>query len=178
MSDAWKEPVVVWREPRYISAARVVLRTAFAFAWLFAEFAAIQLEWWWVAIPLGLGAFATGIHAALAVANLVLNKGVILRLMPSGTIEWPQSHQEHFLKRPVDFVDGPVVAVVLDKPVNIPSLHKPRVTLVGATQELKAVPLWGGKPLDLVERLNEHLEPRGMRAQLGRSLDRERFDKS
>lgn len=176
MSDAWKDAIAVWTEPRYISAARVVLRSVFAFAWVFVEFVAVQQEWLWLAIPLGFGAFATGLHATLAVANLAINKGVILRYTPSGVLEWPQSIQERVLKRPADFVDGRIISVVLDKPVNIPSLHKPRVTLVGSTKEMKAVPLYGQKPTVLVDRMNEVLESRGVHAKLGRTLDHERFE--
>lgn len=159
MSDAWRDSVPVWAEPTSASVIRVAQRGALAGLWgTLALF--VPSDWLsWVLMVFAAIAF---LHAVLAIANLARNKGVLLRLTGSGTIEWPQSLQEIWLRRPIEWVDGKDIYVVsLDK-MGVPSRTEPRVTLKGATHDLENLPLYRVSVEDFVKRANEVLAERGI----------------
>lgn len=161
MSDAWRDNVPVWTEPVWASVIRVAQRGLLAGLW--ATLALFVPERWaFVAtIFMVLSAFAF-LHAVLAIANLARNKGVLLRLTPSGTLEWPQSLQETWLRRPLEWVDGKEILVVSLDRMGVPSRTEPRVTLKGATQDLVNLPLYRTSVDDFADRVNARIGDRGV----------------
>ncbi len=159
MSDAWREPVTVWTEPTSASVVRVAQRGLLAGLW---STLALFVPWLWLsAVFLIFGALAF-LHAVLAIANLARNKGVLLRLTGSGTLEWPQSLQEVWLRRPLEWVDGKEIQVVSLEKMGVPSRTEPRVTLKGETHDLLNLPLYRVSIDDFTKAVNEQLVERGM----------------
>ena len=159
MSVAWMAPVPVWNEPAKASAIRVGVRVAFAVGW---AIAALTVPWLVLAIPLWLFCAVALTHAGIAVGNLVRNRGVLLRLMGTGTLEWPRSLQEEWLKKSADWVDGPVIEVVeIPSPqVSLPT--GPHVNLVGPTRTISRLPLYGVAPRVFIDTVNTVTVPRGV----------------
>ncbi|WP_291378318.1 hypothetical protein [Demequina sp.] len=159
MSDAWKNPVPVWTEPTSASVVRVAGRGLLAGLW---GALALFVPWALLAVVLWIFSAVAFLHAVLAIANLARNKGVLLMLTPSGTLEWPQSYQETWLGRPRDWVDGPTINVVEHAGMGVPSLVEPRVTLKGATQELVNLPLYRVSPVEFAKAVNAVVAERGI----------------
>lgn len=159
MSVAWMAPVVLWREPLWASALRVGVRLVISVAWLVLSLIA---PWMWLTAVLGAFGGLAFAHAALAVANRVKNKGVMLRLMGSGTIEWPQSLQERWLRRPIEYVDGARVEVIIVEPVPAPAPAAPHVTLKGATHQITRMPLYRRTVAEFMESMNARTAERGI----------------
>lgn len=166
MSTAFLAPVVLWREPASASARRIAGRALIAAAWIVLGgipglFTGV-VPWTWLRVILWAFALVAVVHAVLAVANLMRNQGVILRLMGTGSVEWPRSIQEDWLRRPETWVDGPVVTVVPDIVLGPMTAAAARVTLVGPTRSLRGVPLFGVSPEDFVEEVAALAAPRGV----------------
>jgi hypothetical protein len=148
--------LVVWKEPRKASVLRVLGRAAVGGAWLFATRVV-----GWAPLRFILLAFAAiaFVHALLAVANLVRNKGVLLRLRDDGTLEWPRSIQEVLLGRKTDRVDGPVIQVKTEADHPGISRADPRVTLIGPELKIGFMPLHGTSVDDFIAHANDVLSP-------------------
>jgi|GEM_PF-765995 len=148
--------LVVWKEPRTASALRVLGRAAMGGAWLF-----VTRVVGWPPLRLILFVFAAlaFVHALLAVANLVRNKGVLLRLRDDGTLEWPRSLQEVVLGRTIDRVDGPVIQVKTEADHPGISRADPRVTLIGPALKIGFLPLHGTSVDDFIAHANKVLAP-------------------
>lgn len=159
MSLAWMAPVPVWREPLWASILRVGVRLVLAVAW---ATGAVLAPWWWLAVILWTFAGVALAHTALAVANRVKNRGVLLRLMGSGTLEWPQSILERWLRRPLDWVDGTAIEVVPVEPLPVRAPAAPHVTLVGVTEGIERLPLYRRTVAEFMDEVNEILAPRGV----------------
>ncbi len=159
MSDAWREPVTVWTEPTSASVVRVAGRGLLAGLW---GTVALFVPWAWVSVLfLGFAAVAF-LHAVLAIANLARNKGVLLQLTGSGTLEWPQSYQETWLRRPQEWVDGKQILVVELSKMGVPSRVEPRVMLKGATHDLPNLPLYRSTIAEFAKAVNEVTAERGI----------------
>jgi hypothetical protein len=141
------------------SALRIGVRLAVALAWLVL---ALVCPWAWLSLLLWVCAGLAVAHAALGVANRVKNGGVTLRLMGSGAIEWPQSYQEQWLRRPVDFVDGARIEVIVEAPIPAPAPAAPHVILKGATRNVAHLPLYGRTPAEFMETVNALVAGRGI----------------
>lgn len=159
MSDAWREPVTVWTEPTSASVVRVAQRGLLAGLW---GTLALLVPLDWLAVVFLVFAAVSFMHALLAIANLARNKGVLLRLTGSGTLEWPQSLQEIWLGRPVEWVDGKDIYVMTLDKIGVPSRTEPRITLKGATHNLVNLPLYRVSVEDFVKQANEVLAERGI----------------
>jgi len=159
MSDAWREPVTVWAEPTSASVVRVAGRGLLAGLW---STAALFVPWALVSALFLLFAAVAFLHAVLAIANLARNKGVLLRLTGSGTLEWPQSYQETWLRQPLEWVDGEQILVVEHSKMGVPSRIEPRVTLKGTTHDLPNLPLYRASLAEFVEAVNEVVAERGI----------------
>ncbi len=105
---------------------------------------------------------AAFLHAVLAIASLARNEGVLLRLAGSGTLEWPQSYQETWLRRPLEWVDGKQILVVEHPTMGVLSRAEPRVTLQGATHDLPNLPLYRATIAKFAQTVNEVTAERGM----------------
>ncbi len=165
MSDAWREPVTVWVEPTSASVVRVAGRGLLAGLW---STAALFVPWAWVSTLFFFFAAVALLHAVLAIANLARNKGVLLQLTGSGTLEWPQSYQETWLRRPLDWVDGKQILVVELARSGLPSRVEPRVTLKGATHDLSNLPLYRSSLADFAKAVTEVTAERGIVVQTER----------
>lgn len=159
MSDAWKEPVTVWTEPTLASVVRVTGRGLLAAAW---GTAAMLVPWTLLSTLFWVFSAVAFLHAVLAIANLVRNGGVLLRLTSEGTLEWPQSYQETWLRRPREWVDGKVITVVEHPSLPVKSHVEPRVTLKGETHDLLNLPLHRASPIDFAKTVNEIVAERGI----------------
>ena len=146
--------LVEWREPRKASVLRVVGRAALGGAWIYVS---RIVDW----VPLRLVVFAFAaiafVHALLAVANLLRNRGVLLRLRDDGTLEWPRSIQEMVRGRRVDRVDGPVIQVKTEADHPGISRADPRVTLIGPELKIGFLPLHGTSVDDFIAHANDVL---------------------
>ncbi len=159
MSDAWREPVTLWTEPTSASVVRVAGRGLLAGA---SGTLALFVPWALLATMFMVFSVVSFLHAVLAIANLARNKGVLLRLMGSGTLEWPQSYQETWLRRPREWVDGKQILVVELSKMGVPSRVEPRVTLKGATHDLPNLPLYRASVDDFCKTVNELVAQRGI----------------
>jgi hypothetical protein len=121
------------------------------------------IPWLWFRIPAWLFALVSLVHLAVGIANLIKNRGVLLRLMGTGSIEWPASYQERWLRRPVDWVEGPEVVVSPEIAQLSRSRVEPRVTLVGGTRTLRRLPLYGTSIEDFAAAVNAAAAGRGLR---------------
>ncbi len=159
MSVAWMAPVPLWKEPLWASILRVGVRLFLALAW---AVAASIAPWRGPALIFAVFAGVALAHAALAVANRVKNGGMILQLMGSGTLEWPQSFQEEWLRKPVDFVDGVAIEVFPIEPLPVRAPAAPHVTLVGDSHRITHVPLYRRTMVEFMDEVNAILAPRGI----------------
>lgn len=166
MSTAFMDPVVLWREPATASFRRIGWRGLVLGAWIVLGGIPGWFEgtvpWTFLRIPLWFGAAVALIHLGLAFGNLARNKGVVLRLMGTGSVEWPRSIQEDWLRRADTWVDGPVISVVPGLGFSGPQSASARATLVGPTRELRGVPLFGVSAEDFAAHANSLSQPRGV----------------
>jgi hypothetical protein len=151
--------VTVWTEPTSASVVRVAGRGLLAGVW---GTLALFVPWAWLSSLLWIFSAVAFLHALLAIANLARNKGVLLRLTSSGTLEWPQSYQETWLGRPREWVDGTVITVVEHPAMGVPSRVEPRVTLKGETHDLLNLPLHRASAVDFADAVNELVAERGI----------------
>ena len=158
MSTAWKGPVVLLREPASALWSRLgyrlLLTGLLALAAWYAPWALLAAIAWTFAVLMAL-------LAALAVANVVKNKRVVLVHTGAGSIEWPRSIQEILLRRPLTWVAGRDIAVVHPPVAAMPGKADPRVTLGDGTRLIERVPLYGMAPATFVEAANGLLTGRG-----------------
>ncbi len=159
MSVAWMAPLPVWKEPVWASILRVGIRLVLAVAW---TTGAVLAPWWGLSVALWLFAAISLAHAGLGVANRIKNGGVLLQLMGSGTLEWPRSLQEQWLRRPADWVDGVAIEVVPVDPIPVRAPAAPHVDLVGDSHELVRLPLYRRSVVEFMEEVNAILAPRGV----------------
>ncbi len=166
MSVAFMAPVDLWREPKWASVARIGRRALVAAGWIAlggipGVFTGL-IPWLWFRIPAWLFALVTLLHLVLGVANLVKNRGVLLRLMGTGSIEWPASYQERWLRRPADWVEGPEVSVAAEMAPLTRSRVEPRVTLTGGSRTIRRLPLYGATPEEFAAAVNAAAAGRGV----------------
>ncbi len=159
MSIAWMAPLPVWREPLWASVLRIAGRLVLAGVW---AVGALRAPWWGLAVILWVFAGLSIAHAAIGVANRIKNHGVLLQLMGTGTLEWPQSLQEKWLRRPVDWVDGTAIEVLPVEPLPLKVPAAPHVTLVGATHELARLPLYRRTMAEFMDEANTIMASRGV----------------
>lgn len=159
MSDAWRGTVTVWAEPTSASVVRVAGRGLVAGLW---STVALFVPWALLSALFFVFAGVALLHAVLAIANLARNKGVLLRLTGSGTLEWPQSYQETWLRRPLEWVDGKQILVVESPKMGVPSRVEPKVTLKGASHDLLNLPLYRATVAEFVAAVNLVVAERGM----------------
>ena len=144
----------------WASILRAGVRLTLAVVWAVGS---VLAPWWSLEVILGsFAAFALA-HTVLAVANRVKNGGVLLQLMGSGTLEWPRSYQEEWLRRPGDYVDGTVIEVVPVDPIPVRAPAAPHITLVGATREIERLPLYRRTVAEFMDEVNALLAPRGVK---------------
>lgn len=167
MSVAFLEPLVLWREPVAASIRRLLARGGLAVLWIAlggipGVFVGL-VPWTWLRVIMWIFAVVAILHFALAIANLIKNRRVLLRVMGTGSIEWPTSIQERWFRRPLDWVEGPVVTVAPELGQITGSRAEPRVTLVGGTRTIRRLPLHGVEPEDFVAHVNAVGAQRGLR---------------
>ncbi len=166
MSLAFMAPVALWREPKLASAGRVVRRTLVAAGWIAlggvpGSFMGL-IPWLWFRIPAWIFSVVAVVHLLLGIANLIKNRGVLLRLMGTGTIEWPATFQENWLRQWNDWIDGPKVSVTPEMPLLTRSRSEPRVTLTGGERTIRRLPLHGATVEEFVAAVNEAAAGRGV----------------
>jgi len=144
----------------WASVLRVGVRLVVAVVW---AVGALMAPWWSLAVVLALLSLIGLGHTALAVANRVKNGGVLLQLMGSGTLEWPQSYQEQWMHRPVDYVDGTAIEVAPVEPIPVKAPAAPHVTLIGATHGIERLPLYRRTQAEFMDEVNATLAPRGIK---------------
>ena len=159
MSVAWMAPLPVWKEPLWASILRVVGRIVLAAIWVAG---AALAQWTALAVVLWLFAVLALFHAALAIVNRIKNGGVLLHLTGTGTLEWPPSLQEKWLRRPTDWVDGSAIEVVPVEPLPLRAPAAPHVTLLGASHTLERLPLYRRTVAEFMDEVNAILAPRGV----------------
>jgi hypothetical protein len=166
MSTAWKLPVVLWREPWRAVGARVLGRAVAPAVTLW--LAGVPgtpftgaIPW----LPLRIPVFLIAVFAALlwlfAILYLIVNRRVVLKLMPTGSIERPRSIQERLFKVHQEYAIGKTVTVTPGQAQFI-SQAEPRVTL-SAEGTLRRIPLYKTDPKVFVESANALLKDRGIR---------------
>lgn len=158
MSTAWKGSVVLLREPAGALASRLGYRLLIA--GLFAA-AAWLAPWAFVSVIAWVFAGLMAVLALLAIANVLINRRVLLRYTGAGSIEWPQSIQERVLRRPLEWVAAREVVVTYPPVAAMPGAADPRVTLSDGTRTIERVPLYGTSPQDFVASANAALVGRG-----------------
>ena len=159
MSVAWMAPLPVWKEPLWASILRGSVRLVIAVAWVAA---AVLVPWRGPSLIFAIFSLIALAHAALAVANRMKNGGVLLQLMGSGTLEWPRSLQEQWLRRPADWVDGAAIEVIPVEPIPVRAPAAPHVTLVGDSHQLVRLPLYRRTVAEFMDEVNAILAPRGI----------------
>lgn len=160
MSTAWKGSVVLLREPASALGGRLGYRVLIA--GLFGAAAWIS-PWAIVSAIAWVFAGVMGLLALLAIANILLNRRVLLRYTGAGSIEWPQSIQERVLRRPLEWVAAREVDVTYPPVAAMPGNADPRITLSDGTRSIERVPLYGVTPEAFVDAANALLEGRGTR---------------
>ena len=159
MSVAWMAPLPVWKEPQWATILRAGVRLVLAIFW---ATAAVLVPWKGPALIFVLFSLMALAHTALAVANRMKNHGVLLQLMGSGTLEWPRSLQEQWLRRPADWVDGAAIEVIPMDPIPVRAPAAPHVTLSGDSHEILRLPLYRRTMVEFMEEANAILAPRGV----------------
>jgi hypothetical protein len=116
-------------------------------------------------LPLRIPVFLIAVFAVLlwifAILNLIANRRVVLKLMPTGSIERPRSIQEKLFKVRQEYAIGKTVTV-MPGPGQFISQAEPRVTLT-AEGTLRRIPLYKTDPKVFVESMNALLKDRGIR---------------
>jgi len=167
MSTAFRESVVLWREPVAAMLRRITGRALVTVVLLALSgvpgFVQGLIPWQWLAVVVWLCAVVAMMQLVVALLNWGRKKRVILVLQPSGSIEWPQSYQEIWLRRPLDYVSGRVVRVTQVQARQPFMLASPRVTLTDGERLLRDVPLFGVTLPTFLETVNALTEPHGVR---------------
>jgi len=158
MSVVFRDPVVLWREPVMASVRRLAGRAGLAALWIVlggipGVFVGL-VPWTWLRAVMWILAAIAILHFVLGIANLVRNRRVLLRLMGTGSIEWPKSVQERWLRLPLEWVEGPFVTVAPELGQITGSKAEPRVTLVGGLRTIRRLPLYGATLETFVETAN------------------------
>lgn len=159
MSVAWKDPVDLWREPALAIARRVGVRGSLGLALIVAAW---LVPWLWLTIVLAVLAVPFVVNLAAALINWTRHHGVLLRLMPTGTLEWPRSIQEQWLGREGDWVDGTEIEVVPPAFTSKQVPSEPRVTLRGASRQIANFPLYGRTAQEFVDAVGPLVADRGI----------------
>ena len=166
MSLAWKAPVVLWREPWKAVGARLLGRAVMPALTLWLT-GVPGTKWsgtipW---LPLRLLVFVISVFTVLlwlvAIGNLLMNRRVVLKLMPTGSIERPRSLQEKLFRVRQEYAIGKKVTV-MQEPAQLISQAEPRVTL-SAEGTVRRIPLYRTDPTVFVETMNALLKSRGIR---------------
>ncbi len=170
MSTAWKPPVVLFREPWKAVGARIVGRAIVPGVglWLSGVPGTAwtgTIDWLILRIPVFVVAAAALLLLMFAFCNICANRRVVLRCMPTGSIERPRSLQERWLKIPLEYAIGKTITVTPEH-VQFMSRAEPRVTL-SAEGTIRKLPLHGTKVGDFVAEANALLKGRGVRFVLG-----------
>lgn len=174
MSTVWMSPVVLLREPWKAFGSRLVGRTVVpALAlWLSGVPGTPWTggaKWFWIRVPV----FVIGVVAVilwlLAILNVLVNKRVLLRCMPTGSIERPRSLQERILRIPQEYAIGPSITVTPEPP-QFMSHAEPRVSL-SAEGKVCRIPLWGTPAEEFVSESNILLKGRKVRFVLAERTD-------
>ncbi len=169
MSTAWMNPVPVWWEPWRAIVLRVVGRAIVpaVMVWLSGVPGTPWVgaaPWLWLRIAAFVFAVPGVLLWVLAFANVIKNKRVLLVLMPTGSLERPQSIQEKRLRLPREYAIGKTISVT-QEPTTFAASAEPRVTL-RADGTITRLPLWGATAEDFVAHVNERLEGRGVTLEL------------
>lgn len=168
MSLAWQDAVALWREPWRGVAARLGRRAVLpAVAALLAGIPGTGADGvvsvgWLRAVVLVVGALGLLLWV-LALLNLAVNRRVLLRRMPTGTLERPRSLQERALRIPIEWVGGPAVEVAPMPGRVMVGMAEPRVNLTGDGKGILGLPLYGADLEEFAAWVNEALEGRGPR---------------
>lgn len=166
MSTAWRLPVVLWREPWRAVVARILGRIVApaVLLWL----AGVPgtpltgaIPWLPLRIPVFLIAALAVLLWFFAILNLLVNRRVVLKLMPTGSIERPRSLQEKLFKVPQEYAIGKIVTVT-PGPGQFISQSEPRVNL-SAEGTVHRIPLFKGDPAVFVAGVNALLKDRGIK---------------
>ncbi len=167
MSTAFRDPIVLWREPVAAVLQRIVGRfLLFAVLFTFSGVPGVVrglIPWTWLSFIVWLLALIALLQAVLAVANWRLKRRVLLVLQPSGSLEWPQSYQERWFQRPIDAVSGRVVRVTEVQPRRPVIPASPRVTLNDSDRMIRHLPLHGATLMEFISHVNELTEPHGVK---------------
>ena len=159
MSTAWRGSVVLLQEPLSALGSRLGYRLFIAAAF---GVAAWYAPWVWLATLAWVFAGIMALLALLAVANVLMNRRVLLRYTGAGSIEWPQSIQERVLRRPLEWVGSRTIDVTYPPIAALPTAPDPRITLSDGTRSIERVPLYGRTPEAFVESANAALVGRGV----------------
>lgn len=169
MSTVWMLPVVLLREPRSAVVVRLLGRAVVPALGLW--LAGVPgtpwtgtIDWFILRIPVFAVAAVTANLWVFSVLNVFVNKRVVLRCMPTGSIERPRSLQERLLRIPQEYVIGKRVAVTPGHP-QFMSRTEPKVTL-SADGTIKRIPLHGTKTEDFVAQANALLKARNITFEL------------
>ncbi|MBN2177566.1 MAG: hypothetical protein JW722_07920 [Demequinaceae bacterium] len=165
MSTAWKLPVVLLREPWKATSARILGRAVVPAVGLWLSGVpgtpwTGTIDWLVLRIPVFAVAAVALILWFFAIGNISANRRVVLRCMPTGSIERPRSLQERLLKIPQEYAIGKTVSVTPEHP-QFMSRAEPRVTLY-AEGTIKRIPLHGIAVEDFVAQANGLLKGRGV----------------
>lgn len=166
MSTAWKLPVVLWREPWKAVVSRIVGRAIVpalglwlsgvpGTAWTGA------IDWIILRIPVFAVALVALVLWVISILNTVVNRRVVLRWMPTGSIERTRSLQERWLRIAQQYAIGKTITVT-PEPTQFMSRAEPHVTL-SAEGTIRRFPLRGTKVEDFIAGVNGLLEGRGIR---------------
>jgi hypothetical protein len=130
---------------------------------------AFYAPWAWASVVAWVLAGLAALLAALAIANVVKNRRVLLMFTGAGSIEWPQSYQEIVLRRPISWVAAREVVVTHPPVAALPGRTDPRITLTDGTRSIERVPLYGTDPQAFVDAANALLVGRGTTLRFGES---------
>ncbi|MCJ7826840.1 MAG: hypothetical protein MUP36_01165 [Demequinaceae bacterium] len=166
MSTAWKLPVVLWREPWKAVSARIVGRAIVPAVGLWLSGVpgtpwTGTINWLILRVPVFVVAAVALLLWVFAICNICSNRRVVLRCMPTGSIERPRSLQERLLKIPQEYAIGKTITVAPEHP-QFMSQAEPRVTL-SAEGMVKRIPLHGTSVEDFVAEVNGLLKGRGVK---------------
>lgn len=165
MSMVWMAPVVLRREPWSAVGMRMLGRILLPAAWLWLSGIpgtawTGAIPWAWLrAIAFVFAVASVGFYV-LGIANVVVNRRVLLVLRPTGSLERPRSLQQRVFKAKQEYAIGREITVT-PEPAEMYGRTRPRVTL-SAEGTIKRLPLFGTDPADFVAQANVALKGRGV----------------